>query len=107
MAGDDKLYITVLFDQDFAALKPFKLRLQLETELQIQIDEINLIFSMSGMQMGLNKYRLIGSGNGLWIGDITLPICTSGRSDWLADFVIKSSNQQWKAQIPFVLERVL
>lgn len=104
-ASDDKLTVRVKFDKDFAALKPFHLQLTAAPESPIQIDEINLEFSMQGMRMGLNKYRLLQAGDNVWTGKVTLPICTSGRSDWLADFDIQADGQRWKMQVPFVLEK--
>lgn len=104
-AGNDKLTVTVQFDKDFAALKPFQLQLTPGPESSVQIDEINLVFSMQGMNMGLNKYRLLHGSDGVWTGNVTLPICTSGRSDWLADFDIQAAGQRWKMQLPFVLEK--
>ena len=103
-AGNDNVQLSVKFDQDFGALKPFTLQLQLDQNTPVKVDEINLIFSMNGMNMGLNKYRLIQKNDALWVATVTLPICTSGRSDWIADFEIQSINQKWKAQIPFVLK---
>jgi hypothetical protein len=102
-AANDKAQVTVKFDQDFGALKPFKLQLQLDQKTPVTVDEITLIFSMNGMNMGLNKYRLIREADGLWTATVTLPICTSGRSDWLAEFELKSSGQHWTVQIPFEL----
>ncbi len=103
-AGNDNVQLFVKFDQNFGALKPFKLQLQLDHKTQVKVEEITLIFSMNGMNMGLNKYRLIRKNDALWVATVTLPICTSGRSDWIAEFEIKSSDQHWIAQIPFVLK---
>lgn len=103
VAANEHLSVKVKFDSGFGALKPFRLRLQLDQITPVKIDGIELVFSMQGMQMGLNKYRLIRETDRLWTATVTLPICTSGRSDWLADFELKSSDQKWTARIPFVL----
>ena len=100
IAGMDDLRVIVQFDENFGALKPFQLRLQMDPKTTIQIDEINLVFSMAEMNMGLNKYSLIRESDELWIANVTLPICTSGRSDWLADFEITASNQFGKCRFP-------
>ena len=102
--GNDNVQLSIKFDQNFGALKPFTLQLQLDQNTPLKVDEINLIFSMNGMNMGLNKYRLIQKNDALWVATVTLPICTSGRSDWIADFEIQSINQKWKVQLPFVLK---
>ena len=81
-------------------LRPFRVEL---VAAGMRVREVQLEFTMPGMDMGQNRYRLLPEGNG-WVGLVTLPICATGRSDWWVTARVLGDEQQWEAGFPFELQ---
>lgn len=81
-------------------LKTFPIRLKLDGDFG-DVEQVDIVFDMEGMDMGLNWYRLKDAGNGRWIGQAMLPVCTSGRTDWVARVSVKAGQRDWKVGFPF------
>lgn len=67
------------------------------------VREVQLEFTMKGMDMGQNRYRLLPSGEA-WVGSVTLPVCVAGRSDWVATLTVAGDGRKWVAEFPFRLD---
>lgn len=67
----------VRFDRQPHPMQAFKIEVELPGAR-----EIHALFSMRGMEMGLNRYRLLPDGPGRWQAEVMLPACIQGRHDW-------------------------
>jgi hypothetical protein len=97
----ESLTVTLAFEAGPRALQPFPVSVQVDADRQP--DDVLVVFSMAGMDMGRNRYRLLPAGDGRWRGEVTLPVCSSGRSDWLADVEIHYADRLYRLRAPFVL----
>lgn len=103
LAGDEALSVEVRFGKQPRALQPFPVNVKLTgTEAA---EAVYVVFSMPGMDMGLNRYQLRGDSISAWNADITLPICLAGRSDWIASFELLFPARRVLLDVPFVLEK--
>lgn len=102
-AGNDSMTVDVQFGAAPRALQPFPVSLQVTGSEAPK--GISVVFSMRGMDMGLNRYHLIGDATSGWKADITLPVCVSGRSDWVAEFELLTDRRRLRFSVPFVLQK--
>lgn len=76
----------VKFSDRVHAKQPFDIRVN---NVPPQVQEVFVSFSMSGMDMGFNRYKLVRQADGTWAADqIRLPVCVQNRHDYLADIHI-------------------
>ena len=101
LASGEALTLRVSMGPGIRALMPFPV--QVEVQGAPPVDSVMVGFSMSGMDMGVNRYRLISDGADRWLGNVTLPVCTSGRSDWLAAVEVVSAGRRFVVELPFTL----
>ncbi len=85
-------------------LQPFPARLAISGEMAERIEEIQIDFAMTGMDMGINRYRLVRDGS-VWNAPVVLPICTVGRSDWIASVAARTADTIYQADFKFRTER--
>lgn len=97
------LSLSVHLGPDMHALRPFPVEVRMANASLVQ--KVYVAFSMSGMDMGWNRYQLQAGMDDAWHASVTLPVCTSGRSDWIADFELITQRQRYRFQVPFVLEK--
>ncbi len=66
-----------------------------ETEL---VEKILIDFSMTGMQMGINRFALhkVREQN-RWQGTVMLPVCISGRKDWQVTLYFETKLANYRA----------
>ena len=88
------------FSSPLRALEPFWVE---AVTAGMDVREVQLEFTMQGMDMGQNRYRLLPAGDA-WVGSVTLPVCVAGRSDWLATLTLVGDERQWVAEFGFRLE---
>jgi hypothetical protein len=79
------------------ALDPFEVRL----EVTFPVSGAEILFTMEGMDMGLNLFRFRETGAGVWVTNATLPVCTADRADWLAALTVDTEEIRLRAIIPF------
>lgn len=80
--------VKVKFSDEIQAKGPFDIVLQNVPE---EAEEVFVSFSMSGMDMGFNRYKLVNQGGGIWKAEqVRLPVCVQNRYDYLADIHIGS-----------------
>jgi hypothetical protein len=85
--------IEVSFSEPANALRPFELRVRAPSA-----KEVTASFTMTGMEMGLNRYQLVPAAEaGNWRARVILPVCVAGRSDWEMTLVVDGA----AARIPF------
>ncbi len=99
-AADDQMRMALQFRGPVIGLQPFRVQLVAAGH---EIREVQIEFTMAGMDMGQNRYRLLPEGNG-WVGMVTLPVCTTGRSDWLATVRVTGQEDSWEAVFPFTMQ---
>jgi len=71
-----------------SALNPFIVSVDVEGE---QPQSIELVFEMTGMDMGFNQYRLVNMKSN-WQAKVILPVCSLARSDWVLNVKMKYRN---------------
>ena len=77
---------TVKFSDRVYAKQPFDIRIN---NVPLQVQEVFVSFSMSGMDMGFNRYKLVRQADGSWAANqIRLPVCVQNRRDYLVDIHI-------------------
>ncbi|MBN4080712.1 hypothetical protein JYT31_03505, partial [Beggiatoa alba] len=62
------------------------------------INALTVNFSMTSMNMGLNKFGL-KKNQDHWQTSILLPVCISKRTDWKMKFFIETANKIYKTDI--------
>ncbi|KLT73738.1 hypothetical protein PL75_02030 [Neisseria arctica] len=78
--------VKVKFSDEIQAKGPFDIVLQ---NVPQEVAEVFVSFSMSGMDMGFNRYKLVHQGSGTWKAEqVRLPVCVQNRYDYLADIHI-------------------
>ncbi|HHO67986.1 MAG TPA: hypothetical protein ENK12_03045 [Gammaproteobacteria bacterium] len=97
------LALAVRLGPGVKALNAFPLRVWPALEPDARVDKFFVSFTMSGMDMGMNRYRLSPQPDGSWLAEVTLPICTSGRTDWIATIELRTDKGHWRVAVPFVL----
>lgn len=85
-----------------SALKPFAVTAQVDADHPVDIQQVNLIFTMQGMQMGELRQALQANGS-LWRGQAILPICTTGRRDWRVQVEVMAAKTIYVADYDFAL----
>ena len=95
--------VEVSFETKPRALQPFPVAVKSRGSKDIKA--VTISFSMSGMEMGLNRYALVYATGNEWRGEVTLPICVSGRTDWVAGIEIFMPARRVVFKVPFVLEK--
>ena len=88
----DGTAIELMFSPEPALLKPFMLTVKVPGA-----KDVVAVFTMVGMDMGINRYRLQAVEGGHWQAKIILPACISRRSDWLLTLEIDG----YKVKVPF------
>lgn len=79
-------------------LEPFQVRL----EGPDAVEAAEIVFTMDGMDMGLNQFRFRKETAGNWVATAMLPVCAVDRADWLATVTVEISGRRLQARIPFV-----
>lgn len=82
------------------ALKPFDIFL---TADGIDLQQANINFEMTGMDMGFNQFQFVRDGK-KWKASAVLPVCSLGRSDWLARLQIVTEDSVYESEIPFQMK---
>lgn len=67
----------------------------------VALTAAQVVFTMEGMDMGLNLFRFEQADAGMWRTTATLPVCTADRADWLATFTLETGNGLFRATVPF------
>jgi hypothetical protein len=91
---------SVKFGPGLTPLVPFPLEVRVGEGMG-EVRAVIVELTMTGMDMGLNRYRLSQTGSGVWTGKVTLPVCTSGRLDWVATVSLDGEQRRWQARFPF------
>ncbi len=86
-----------------SVMRSFPIRVKLDGDYG-EVEQVSVLFTMEGMNMGLNWYRLKEGRAGRWIGQAMLPVCTSGRTDWIARVSVRAGRRDWKVEFPFEAE---
>lgn len=94
----DQHTLSLVFLDKPSALKPFRVRLESDSE---QIENIVLDFKMPGMNMGINRYRL-KKADRFWHNQLVLPVCTLSRNDWLITVELEQEGILWITEFNFV-----
>jgi hypothetical protein len=81
-------------------LQPFELHLRVEG---LEPSRVVATFTMSGMDMGLNRFELQPGVDG-WRGRAMLPICTEARKDWLATVSLHGAEGDYRVVFPFTAQ---
>ncbi len=103
VAAGEEFTLRLIMGPGVRALMPFPVQVELLGDQEV--DSVTASFSMSGMDMGVNRYRLISDGADRWLANVTLPVCTSGRSDWLAAVEVVAAGRRYAVEVPFTLGR--
>ena len=84
----------ILLPEKITYLKPFVVQVRIPTKDNIQ--QMQLQFSMRGMQMIGNRFKLTrlkeNSNNDIWQAEVVIPRCMSGRKDWLVELGVKTKD---------------
>lgn len=91
-----------------AAIKPlqkFAFTVTPLGETAKSLGAVSVDFQMVGMDMGINQYPLDRQADGRYQQTIILPVCTSTRTDWVAILSLNSTQGDFVAKIPFVVDR--
>ncbi len=75
-------------------LEPFQLIVK--PSGAINIETMNVNFTMQGMNMGINSFHFTRSVGNVWQTEVILPLCTQRRTDWIMDVTINTDkNKQY------------
>ena len=81
-------------------LKPFPVQVNSSAK---DIEVVEVIFDMPGMDMGFNRFTMRALAAGQWQTQAMLPICVQGRSDWLVTVMLRTGGQtkalRWQLRV--------
>jgi hypothetical protein len=99
----DGFSILLKFPGNVVYLKPFPVEVNISGDNVSQLKSVNIKFTMTRMDMGLNEYRLQRDAQNsmLWKGNAVLPVCVTGRSDWLAHIEAELNDRRYQLIVPF------
>lgn len=89
--------IAILFPKQITYLTPFPIQVRSQNKGRIQ--QMQLQFSMRGMQMATNRFTLNQRKDNkhgkdtFWQTEVVLSRCISDRKDWLVELVVKTKNK--------------
>jgi hypothetical protein len=89
--------LTIHFTAPVAVMSPFKVSIASPAALS----NLQLMFRMKNMDMGIQQYRLERNKDGLWQADVVLPVCSLGRSDWTLTLLAEYNNTRWRGELDF------
>ena len=102
VAADQDYAITLYFPEQVHYLKPFRMQVTTRGFSDIEIEAVNIEYTMVGMDMGLNRFTLKSmsddKGEQRYEGEGILPVCVSGRVDWLANANIITAEKIYNAE---------
>ena len=86
--------IAIRFPKKIPYLTKFPVQVRIKNKNKINIQQLQIQFSMQGMQMGINRFNLKpklnqeDSNTQFWQAEVVLPVCVSGRKDWLVELKV-------------------
>ncbi|MFV1982402.1 MAG: hypothetical protein ACC657_02590 [Thiohalomonadales bacterium] len=87
-----QLKVEIIFPKKRTYLQPFIV--QVRVPEKEKIEQIQLQFSMRGMQMMGNNFKMKRlkkvKNNEIWQAQVVLPVCLSDRKDWLVELDVKT-----------------
>lgn len=104
-ASDKRHRIALRLDSELGYLKPFSIEVEVGGFGPAAIEGITVTFTMTGMDMGLNRFRLQPvDTSGIptrYQGQGMLPVCVTGRSDWQALVEVRTEDARYQARFDF------
>ncbi len=104
-AVTDGLRLAIRLAGELQSMKRFQIFAKAVDGSTIQLDAVDVQFSMKDMYMGENHYALHKQDQTNWQADVVLPVCASGHSDWILEVLARSGDQVYRVEMPFQLER--
>jgi len=82
--------ISVYFPDGTDSLVPFVVEVITDYS---DVDQVNIKFFMSDMDMGINDFLLDNVSKYKWAGKVILPVCSLSRNDWITEIRLKIRNE--------------